>query len=111
MILPMKTQFLPLRILCVAGWFGAFGNIFQIYSPPVWQVGAWFPAYICVSTTVLVVALGGLWALRRWAIALYALYAVINQSVCLLLHQWSSAILILPVLTLAAVCFYYRKMK
>jgi hypothetical protein len=107
----MKTQFLPLRIICVAGWLGAFVNIYQIYSPPVWQVGNWFPAYISVSTAVVVVALGGLWSLRRWAIPVYFFYALVNQIVFIALHQWSSAILVLPFLTLLTTSFYYRKMK
>jgi hypothetical protein len=111
MILPMKNQFLPLRILCLAGWIGAFLNMLLMFSPAIWQVGNWYPAYVCASTTVAVVALGGLWALRRLAVPVYALYAAINQIVYLLIDRWNGAILILPVLTLAAVSFYYRKMK
>jgi len=111
MILPMKNQFLPLRIVCCVGFLRAFANIFFIYSPTIWQVNAWYPSYFVVGNTVAVIALGGLWVLRRWAFPVYAVYALFAQVVPLLLHRWDSSVLILPLLTLMVAAFYYRKMK
>jgi hypothetical protein len=107
----MKSSFLPLHLVCLAGFIGAFINMLLMFSPLIWQIAPWYPAYVCFSTTVTVAALGGLWALRRWAVWLYLGGVLVNQSVYLALHLWKSVILVLPFLIFCVILFYYRKMK
>ncbi|MGH7739697.1 MAG: hypothetical protein ACREL1_06075 [bacterium] len=107
----MKSNRFPLQAVCLAGFIGAFLNMLLMFSPVVWNVGNWYPAFVCVSTVLEVIALGGLWLSRPWALPLYVLYAVLNQTVHLLIHRWRAAILILPLVTLSVAIFYIRKKK
>jgi len=100
-----------LRLVCVAGFIGAFLTMILMFSPIIWQVGAWYPAYLSVSTAAVVFCLYGLWMMRRQAVWGYSALTVLNQAVYLFANQWKPVILILPTAVLAAGLFYYRRMK
>ncbi|HET9870214.1 MAG TPA: hypothetical protein VFR02_06955 [bacterium] len=102
---------LPLRLACVLGFLKAASNMAVIYSPTIWQVSNAYPAYFVAASTLSVVALGGLWALRRWGLWLYIAYALFAQAVPWMLHRWDSSILVLPAATLAVAAFYYRRLQ
>lgn len=99
-----------LKLVCVIGFIGAFLAMTLMFSPTVWQMGAWYPAYLSLSTVLVVLCLGGLWLMRREAVWAYAILTIVNQGVYYLAHQWKPVILILPVVILATAFFYYFEM-
>ncbi|MBU2632987.1 hypothetical protein KJ751_00570 [Patescibacteria group bacterium] len=70
--------------ICILGFIGAgistfliifFPNIFETINA---DIGSWYSFYLACDTVAVLIAMVGLWMMKKWSIVLYAILVMIT---------------------------------
>jgi hypothetical protein len=93
-----KKRPIAITVICILGFIGAALAIPMIFSSASRSIGAWYPPYLALNTTIGLVCMIGLWKMKKWSIILYTAFAAVNQVVLLAMGVWN--VLALPILVI-----------
>ncbi len=99
-----------ITILCIIGFIGAAFAIPIVFSPLAKQIAPWYPPYVGAGVLIGVIALIGLWKMKRWGIYLYTGYFFITSIVLIASGLWSMTSAIVPLLVIIIGFSQYKKM-
>lgn len=72
---------------------------------------AWYPTYLGIGGVVYLASAVGLWMMKKWGIALLALFFVVNQIILTSLSRFSIASLLISIILLGVCASQYSKLK
>ena len=99
-----------ITILCALYIFNVLGAIFAPFNDKAWEIGFWYPPYLCFSAVITLTCIYGFWEMKKWSLMLFLTFIVINQLVIKTMGLWTPASLIIPSIVLLIVLPYYKKM-
>lgn len=102
---------IAITVICIIGFIGALLVVPVMFTDIVWQVGAWYPPYLGLSTIIGLACMVGLWMMRKWAAYLYTAFAVVNQVVLLVMGFWTAFALLIPAVVVVIALIYVKDMK
>lgn len=107
---PTRRRPLPITIICILGGVGAIAAALVLFSGEAAKIAPWYPALLGSSVIIGVVCFVGLWMMRRWAVYVYAGFALVMQGIMLATGIWSPAAFILPAIVIAVMFAYLSRM-
>jgi hypothetical protein len=100
-----------IEAFCVLNFLGALITpvlIVGFWADP--QTPRWYPPFLSVYVLLSLVALAGIWMMKRNALYLYAAVVLVNQAVHLLIGRWNPLSLLLPLFLLAYGFVNFKRM-
>lgn len=78
-------------------------TVFQLYqlSQVAAGIPTWSKLYIIAMATGSLIAIGGIWQMKKWGLMLFVGLFILNQAFALSQAQWHINSLLLPLLVLA----------
>lgn len=99
-----------LILLCALAFLGCFLKIYAIFSSELRAIRPWYPAYISLSTILLMIGLFGIVQMKRWGYHLFVLFFVIHQAVQVAVGKWDIGSSLLFTAILLTAGLQYKKM-
>ena len=82
-----------------------------LFTSPIFNdVAAWYRPYVALHMAIIVIALIGLWKMKRWGVLLYAFAVIEGQVALIMIGHWSTFALVFGVAILSAVLYYFPRM-
>lgn len=100
-----------ITVICTVGFAGALISIPLIFSPITQQMHSWYPAFLLVSTVLLLVCVAGLWMMKRWAAHLYIAFVALSQIALVAMETWHILAFLIPAVTVSFVLKSLPRMK
>jgi hypothetical protein len=114
---PALRRSMALTIACAVAFLGSLQAFSYSFSPLYRTLGAasgapWLPAFIFTSSLASIGFLVALWwRMRRWALWGYLAVAVVQSVVWATLGRWVPAMLLYPVLVVAAAAWCWSRLR
>lgn len=100
-----------LAALCVLGALAALASLYLGFTGSMAQaVGPLFWPYLALSAGGTLLAVAGLWRLRRWGVGVYALTALVDQAALWVMGEWRWPSLAIALLALAVCAHSWRRL-
>ena len=103
---------LILTFVCILGIIGAIANLWRVFFGPPSPLGPWFLPFLTVSTITTIVAMVGVWLMRRWAVYTYIGLCIVGQvawQVIVGILIWKAVLLRCVVIALFLA--YFKRMR
>lgn len=91
-----STRPLPITIICVGGFIGAFLTIPSALSDAARSIGAWYPPALLLSGAGGFACMVGFWKMRRWAVFTYTSFCTLNLIILFLMGLWNPLLISFP---------------
>jgi hypothetical protein len=105
-----KKRPTAITVVCVIGFIGAALVLPLVFSAASSKIGSWYPAYLGFSAIIVLVCMGGLWNMQKWAAYTYTSLFVINQIVLLTMGVWNIVSLLIPAIVISIALPHLKKM-
>jgi hypothetical protein len=105
-----KTRPTIITILCVYMTLGAIFNIPFIFSNAVRDVGVWYQSFMVLAVSGGIVAIIGLWKMKKWAVVFYVFMYLVANVVQWAMGIWNIYAAFYPALGIAIMFSQYTKM-
>jgi hypothetical protein len=109
---PEGERPLLLAAVCVVGALAAVTSLVAgVTGSAAQAVGPLFWPALLVSAGGTLLAVWGLWRLRRWGVGVYAATALVDNAVLHLMGEWRWFSLAIPLLVLAVCAHAWRRLR
>ena len=98
-----------ISIICLFGIFGVAAGVFTAIGSS--NLGLEYRLWTFVMAGVQLKAIQGIWNMKKWGVALYAVKLVLVQFGMMVAGFWSPIALMFPVLIMLVLSQYYGDMK
>tara|TARA_B100000787_G_scaffold75889_1_gene55864 strand:- start:452 stop:1189 length:738 start_codon:yes stop_codon:yes gene_type:complete len=106
-----KKRPIAITVICVIGFIGAPFAISIIFNQDIaLQFGSWYPPYLGLSTVIGLVAMIGLWKMKKWSAYIYTGLVALNQVVLLAMGVWNIMAIIIPGIIIVIALTHVNKM-
>jgi len=96
--------------ICVLGALGVAG-IAYLFSTGRLEGPDWYMPYLVATAVVGLIAMFGMFQMRRWGVYLYAGMFAVNQVVLFSTGLWTAASIIAPVIVIGVAVMYLSDMR
>lgn len=99
-----------ITVVCVINLLGVLFLLPFLFTVTIPKTGSWHPWYLAAGGLVSLVATAGLWRMKRWAFFTWLAYAAVDQAVLLSNRIWEPASLVIPLVFIAIIAVYYKRL-
>ena len=101
-----------LTLICVFSVVGAIVNLWRVIFEPPSKLGEWYLPSLATSSIVGIIAMVGVWQMRRWGAYTYIGLCVVGQvALIAMLGHFNWTALLLRCVAVAALLLYLGRMK
>lgn len=100
-----------ITILCIVGFISAVFSLPLSLSSYASDIGPWYPPFLAIAAVIGLVVFIGFWRMRLWALYVYLVLFLVNQTVLLVTHVWSPVAAIAPIIVLIIGFSYRSRMR
>lgn len=100
-----------LTLICIFAMLGAVLNLVRAVVGPPSKLGDWFLPSLAVSSIVCVIAMMGVWHMRRWGVYTYIALCVVGQiALIVMVGHFNWIALVLRCAVVSVLLVYLRRM-
>ncbi|NNG14680.1 MAG: hypothetical protein HKM22_05920 [Gammaproteobacteria bacterium] len=100
----------PISAICFIWVLLTVFQLYQLFLIAA-ELPTWSKLYIIGIATTSLIAIAGIWQMKKWGLMLFIGMFVLNQAVALVQGQWHINTLLLPLLVIAVAIAHIKQFR